>query len=77
MKTLVAALCLMFAMSPVWAQDKAKGEPKKAQAAAEKVKKEPTAKQKAQQERMKGCTEKAGDRKGDERRKFMSSCLKA
>ena len=39
-------------------------------------KKEPSAKQKAQQERMKDCNAKAGDKKGDERKKFMSSCLK-
>ena len=38
--------------------------------------KEPSVKQKAQQERMKDCSAKAGDRKGDERKKFMSSCLK-
>jgi psiF repeat len=39
-------------------------------------KKEPSAKQKAQQERMKDCNAKAADKKGDERKKFMSSCLK-
>jgi hypothetical protein len=40
--------------------------------------KEPTAKQKAQQERMKACNEQASDKKlkGDDRKKFMSSCLK-
>ena len=38
--------------------------------------KEPSAKQKAQQDRMKDCAEKAGDKKGDEHKKFMSSCLK-
>ncbi len=37
---------------------------------------EPTAKQQAQRERMKSCNAEAGDRKGDERRKFMSTCLK-
>ena len=31
----------------------------------------------AQQERMKTCNVKAGDKKGDERQKFMSSCLKS
>ena len=49
---------------------------KKAAPAAEKAKKEPSEKQKAQQERMKGCNDKAADKKGDERKKFMSSCLK-
>ncbi len=39
-------------------------------------KKEPSAKQKAQQERMKDCNAKAADKKGDERKKFMSACLK-
>lgn len=38
--------------------------------------KEPSDKQKAQQARMKDCAGKAGDRKGDDRNKFMSSCLK-
>ena len=33
-------------------------------------------KQMAQRERMKECNEKAGDQKGDERKKFMSTCLK-
>jgi hypothetical protein len=40
------------------------------------MKKEPTEKQKAQQARMKDCSTQAGDRKGDDRKKFMSSCLK-
>jgi hypothetical protein len=31
----------------------------------------------AQQERMKTCNVKAGDKKGDERKKFMSECLSA
>jgi hypothetical protein len=29
----------------------------------------------AQQERMKSCNQEAADRKGDDRKKFMSSCL--
>ena len=62
MKLAIAALCLAFAASPVLAQDKDK--------------KAPSAAQKKQQERMKACNEKAGDKKGDERQKFMSSCLK-
>ena len=30
-----------------------------------------------QQEKMTDCNKKAGDMKGDERKKFMSDCLKA
>ena len=66
MKKLIAAICLTLATSPLaMAQDKA-------------AKKEPSEKQKAQQERMKGCNDKAGAKgmKGDDRSKFMSSCLK-
>ena len=29
----------------------------------------------AQQERMKACNKEAGDKKGDDRKKFMSNCL--
>lgn len=77
MKKLISAICFMVALSPLaYAQDKAKTDDKKAAPAAEKMKKEPTEKQKAQQERMKGCNDKATDKKGDERKKFMSSCLK-
>ena len=55
---------------------KAKGEEKKSAEGTEKsAKKEPTEKQKAQQARMKDCAAKAGDRTGDERKKFMSECL--
>src|SRR4051794_9641574 len=39
------------------------------------AKTEPTEKQKPAQRRMKDCAAKAGDRKGDERKKFMSECL--
>ena len=79
MKRLIAALCFMFALSPLaMAQDKGKADEKKAAPAAEKAKKEPTEKQKAHQERMKSCANQAGDKKlkGDERKKFMSDCLK-
>ena len=69
MKKLIAAMCcLMLAGSPLaLAQDKGKTEPKK----------EPTAAQKQQQERMKSCNATAGDKKleGDARKKFMSTCL--
>jgi opacity protein-like surface antigen len=62
MKKLLLALGLAFALSPaVHAQDTAK--------------KEPSPAQKAQQERMKQCNADAGDKKGDERKAFMSKCL--
>ena len=67
MKPLAIALSLMLAFSPLGlAQDK------------KETKKEPTAAQKKQQERMKDCNEQAGAKKmeGDARKKFMSSCLK-
>lgn len=65
MKTLIAMLCtLSLFASPVLAQDK------------KDAKKEPSAAQKKQQERMKDCNEKVGERKGEERKKFMSACLK-
>lgn len=90
MKKLIAAICFMLATSPLaLAQDKAKDAEKKAAPAAEKSaktdapkkdapKKEPSAKQKAQQERLKACNKEAADKKlkGDERKKFMSTCLK-
>jgi hypothetical protein len=60
MRLLIAAVCLAFAATGAYAQDK----------------KEPSAAQKKQQERMKACNDKAGDKKGDERKKFMSACLK-
>ena len=60
MRLLVAAVCLAFAATGAYAQDK----------------KEPTAAQKKQQTRMKECNERAGDKKGEERKKFMSACLK-
>ena len=62
MKKLIALLCCAFLAAPALAQDKAK--------------KEPSEKQKAQQERMKDCNAKMGEKKGDERKKAMSSCLK-
>ena len=60
MRLLLAAVCLAFAATGAYAQDK----------------KEPTAAQKKQQTRMKECNERAADKKGDERKKFMSACLK-
>ena len=62
MKALIAAISLSLLALPVIAQEK----------------KEPSAAQKKQQERMKDCNERAGLQKleGDARKKFMSSCLK-
>jgi hypothetical protein len=66
MKHLIAALCslALLASSPAFPQDK-----KDAQ-------KEPSAAQKKQQARMKDCNKQAEGKKGDERKDFMSSCLK-
>jgi hypothetical protein len=61
MKILMAAFCGVVLAMSAQAQDK---------------KKEPSEKQKAQQERMKDCNAKAIDKKGEDRQKFMSSCLK-
>jgi psiF repeat len=38
---------------------------------------DPSPAQKAQQERMANCNKQAGEKKGDERKAFMSSCLSA
>jgi hypothetical protein len=67
MRKIALAICLMFACSPfALAQDK------------KDAKKEPSAAQKKQQERMRDCNEQAGAKKmeGDARKKFMSACLK-
>lgn len=67
MRKIALALCLMFACTPfAMAQDK------------KEAKKEPTAAQKRQQERMRDCNDQAGAKKmeGDARKKFMSACLK-
>ena len=67
MRKIALALCLMFACSPfALAQDK------------KEVKKEPTAAQKRQQERMRDCNDQAGAKKmeGEARKKFMSTCLR-
>ena len=112
MKKLLAALCFMFAVSPLaMAQDKAKADDKKATpapavekkaaaapataapSAAEKkaasapkaekktakAKKEPSEKQLAQRAKMKSCSKDASDKKmkGNDRKKFMSGCMKA
>jgi hypothetical protein len=60
MKALIAAISLSLLALPGYAQEK----------------KEPSAAQKKQQERMKDCNVKAEGKKGDDRKKFMSECLK-
>ena len=62
MRTLIAFLSFSLLALPAYAQEK----------------KEPSAAQKKQQERMKSCNERAAVQKleGDARKKFMSSCLK-
>jgi opacity protein-like surface antigen len=62
MKQLILAVGLAFALVS-------------AAHAADPVKKEPSPAQKAQQERMKQCNADATDKKGDERKAFMSKCL--
>lgn len=77
MKKLILGLCFLVGASPfAMAQGKATGADMKAPPPAAKAKKEPSAKQKAQQARMKACSKQATGKKGDERKKFMSTCLK-
>jgi len=89
MKQVIAAMCFMLAASPfAMAQDMPKDAGKKAAGtteqsakppkAADKAKKEPTEKQKAQQDKMKACSTQAKDKnmKGDERKAFMKDCMK-
>lgn len=71
---IIAMFCALFALSSVHAQDKA--ESKKTAPAAEKAKREPSEAQKKQQQRMKDCNVKAEGKSGDDRKGFMSSCLK-
>ena len=61
MRMLMAVICGMVLATSAQAQDK---------------KKEPSEAQKAQQERMKECNARMGERKGEERKKAMGACLK-
>lgn len=71
MKQLIAAMiCALFVVTAHAQQ----GEARKNAPATEK--KAPTEAQKKQQERMKDCNVKAEGKSGDERKKFMSGCLK-
>ena len=79
MRHFIAAVCFMLAAAPVLAQDKPKDAGKKAAVATEKsAKKEPSEKQKAQQDKMRSCSKDAKDKKmkGDERKVFMKECMK-
>jgi len=78
MKMLAAVICLTFALSPLaMADDKSMDSGKTATETTQK--KEPSEKQKAQRQKMKDCNKQAKDKgiKGrDERKQFMSDCLK-
>ena len=85
MKKIIAAICFMFALAPLaYAADKATTDDKKAAPAADKKAAPAPAAEKAENrprsrkraDRMKSCNDKATDKKGDDRKKFMSSCLK-
>lgn len=65
MKLAVALISLTIAASTAFAEEKKTDAPKK----------EPSAAQKAQQDKMKACNEKAADKKGDDRKAFMKQCL--
>ena len=90
--TMGSIVCFMLATSPfALAQDKAKDDARKAAPAAEvkadkvkgdekksdKAKKERTLAQKAKDAHEKECNAQAGEKKGDERKRFMGSCMKA
>jgi hypothetical protein len=67
MKIAYALICLALTAVPqAQAQDKE----------AAKAAKPPSEKQVAQRERMKDCNERAGKRKGDDRKNYLSECLK-
>jgi hypothetical protein len=76
-KLLALIVAALFAAASVTAVAQEK-KPEKKPATEKSMKKEPTAAQKKQQERMKECNAQAADKglKGDERKKFMSTCLK-
>ena len=76
MKRLIAVMCFMLAAAPAFAADKS--DTKAGVAASKSAKKEPTEKQKAQQDKMRACSKEAKDKamKGDQRKTFMSDCMK-
>jgi psiF repeat len=75
MSRLMIALCcgMLAASPPVLGKDDATADGKRS------ARKAPTEKQLAHQRKMKDCSRQAGERKlkGDERKRFMSACLKA
>jgi serine protease inhibitor ecotin len=78
---IVAALFAVASMTAMAQEKKAEKKaekPKAEKSMKDAPKKEPTAAQKKQQERMKECNAQAADKglKGDDRKKFMSGCLK-
>lgn len=79
---IVAALFAAASVNAIAQEKKTEKKAAKAEKSMETKKdapkKEPTAAQKKQQERMKECNAQADDKKmkGDDRKKFMSSCLK-
>jgi hypothetical protein len=90
MRRVIAALCFALATAPVAMAQAPAGDAgkkparaaaeKPARAAAEKpLKREPTERQKAQQAKMNACSKEASAKKlkGDERKAFMSQCMKA
>ena len=70
---LISASIALTLCTSAFAQDKAT--PKANDKAPATAKKVPSEKQKAQQQRMTDCNAKASDKKGDDRKGFMSSCL--
>lgn len=81
MKELIAALCLVLVTSPfALAQARGTSGVETAEKAEKRVKtrKPPTEKQLAHRQKMKDCSRKAADQKlkGDDRKRFMKTCLK-
>ena len=80
-KLILAVLASLVAANVALAQTAAPAAADKKPAAEKKAeaKKAPSEKQLKQQETMKSCNKEAGEKKlkGDERKKFMSGCLKA
>lgn len=68
MKLAIALISLALTAGTAFAADDTK---------ADAPKKAPSAAQKAQQEKMKNCNAQAADKKGDERKAFMKTCLSA
>jgi len=78
MKIFAAVICLTFALSPLAMADD-KSMEGGAMTTDSMQKKEPSEKQKAQRQKMKDCNKSAKEKglKGDERKQFMSDCMKA